>query len=96
MRAVRQERLGGPDVLRMAEVSRPAPGPTEVLIRVRAAGVNPVDWKTRERGGFLGTPPFVLGWDVCGEVVELGLGTTGIAAGDEVLGLVRFPREAGA
>ena len=95
MRAVRQELLGGPDVLDLAEVPRPSPGPTEVLVRVRAAGVNPVDWKTRERGGFLGTPPFVLGWDACGEVVQHGLGTTYLAVGDEVLGLVRFPCEAG-
>jgi NADPH:quinone reductase-like Zn-dependent oxidoreductase len=95
MQVVRQERLGGPEVLQMAEVPLPRPGPTEVLLRVRAAGVNPVDWKTRERGGFLGPPPFVLGWDVCGEVVSLGLGATPLVVGDDVLGLVRFPGEAG-
>jgi NADPH:quinone reductase-like Zn-dependent oxidoreductase len=95
MRVVRQDRLGGPQVLQVVDVARPAPGPTEVLLRVKAAGLNPVDWKTRERGGLLGDPPFVLGWDVCGEVVGLGLGATSLAVGDDVLGLVRFPREAG-
>jgi NADPH:quinone reductase-like Zn-dependent oxidoreductase len=96
MHVVRQTKLGGPEVLELAEVPRPCPGPTEVLVRVRAAGVNPVDWKTRERGGFLGEPPFVLGWDVCGQVVSLGLGATPLTVGDDVLGLVRFPGEAGA
>jgi NADPH:quinone reductase-like Zn-dependent oxidoreductase len=96
MQVVRQSRLGGPEVLELAQVPRPLPGPTEVLVRVRAAGVNPVDWKTRERGGFLGEPPFVLGWDVCGRVVSLGLGATSLTVGDEVFGLVRFPGEAGA
>lgn len=93
MRMVHQHRLGGADVLTVVDAPRPAPAPTEVLIRVRAVGVNPVDWKTRLRGGFLGDPPFVLGWDVCGQVVELGLGATAFDVGDEVLGLVRFPRE---
>ena len=96
MQVVRQSLLGGPEVLQTVRVPRPVPGPTEVLVRVRAAGVNPVDWKTRQRGGFLGTPPFVLGWDVSGEVVSLGLGATAHRVGDEVFGLVRFPREAGA
>lgn len=95
MKVMRQTELGGPDVLRLVDVPRPRPGAAEVLVRVHAAGVNPVDWKTRERGGFLGEPPFVLGWDVSGEVVELGLGATPFVPGDEVFGLVRFPREAG-
>lgn len=95
MKVMRQTELGGPDVLQLVDVPRPRPGAAEVLVRVHAAGVNPVDWKTRERGGFLGEPPFVLGWDLSGEVVELGLGATPFVPGDEVFGLVRFPREAG-
>ena len=51
MHAIRQESLGGPDVLELVEVPRPAPIPTEVLVRTAAAGINPVDWKTRARGG---------------------------------------------
>ena len=53
MRAVSQDRLGPPDVLHMVTVPRPEPGGTEVRVRVLAAGVNPVDWKTRADGGRL-------------------------------------------
>ncbi len=96
MRAIRQATLGGPEVLELAEVARPEPGPTEVLVRVTAAGVNPVDWKVRTRGGFLGEPPFTVGWDVAGVVEGLGLGVTRFAPGDRVFGMPRFPREAAA
>jgi NADPH:quinone reductase-like Zn-dependent oxidoreductase len=96
MRALRQTALGGPEVLELADVPRPEPGPTEVLIRVTAAGVNPVDWKTRLRGGFLGEPPFTVGWDVAGVVESLGFGVTRFEPGDRVFGMPRFPREAAA
>ena len=65
-------------------------------MRVAAAGVNPVDWKVRARGGFLGEPPFTVGWDVAGVVEELGRGVTRFAPGDRVFGMPRFPREAAA
>ncbi len=96
MRAIRQQTLGGPEVLELVEVARPEPGPTEVLVRVAAAGVNPVDWKVRTRGGLLGEPPFTVGWDVAGIVEVLGGGVTRFAVGDRVLGMPRFPREAAA
>lgn len=96
MRAIRQEALGGPEVLELVEVPRPVPGPTEVLVRVTAAGVNPVDWKTRTRGGVLGQPPFTVGWDVAGIVEEVGGGVTRFAPGDRVFGMPRFPGEAAA
>jgi NADPH:quinone reductase-like Zn-dependent oxidoreductase len=96
MRAVRQQELGGPQVLAPGEVARPEPGPTEILVRVHAAGVNPVDWKTRRSGGMLGTPPFTVGWDVSGVVAALGRGVTRFRVGDEVYGMPRFPHEAGA
>ncbi len=96
MLAIRQEVLGGPEVLEVVDVPRPEPGPTEVLVRVAAAGVNPVDWKVRARGGFLGDPPFTVGWDVAGVVEEVGIGVTRFAAGDRVFGMPRFPREAAA
>jgi NADPH:quinone reductase-like Zn-dependent oxidoreductase len=96
MRAIRQTTLGGPDVLELSEVPRPDPGPTEVLVRVAAAGVNPVDWKVRMRGGLLGEPPFTVGWDVAGVVETLGRGVTRFAPGDRVFGMPRFPREAAA
>ena len=96
MRAIRQKSLGGPDVLELVEVPRPAPTPTEVLVRVAAAGVNPVDWKTRAHGGFLGDPPFTIGWDVAGVVEQLGFGVTRFSVGDRVFGMPRFPHEAAA
>ncbi|HET7514749.1 MAG TPA: NADP-dependent oxidoreductase [Gaiella sp.] len=96
MRAIRQHTLGGPDVLELADVPRPEPGPTEVLVRVTAAGVNPVDWKVRARGGLLGEPPFTVGWDVAGVVEELGRGVTRFAPGARVFGMPLFPREAAA
>nr|WP_134005271.1 NADP-dependent oxidoreductase [Streptomyces sp. 846.5] len=98
MRAVVQHSFGGPDVLQVAEVPRPVPLPTEVLVRVRAAGINPVDWKTRSGGGMaqvLGEPPFTLGWDVSGVVEEVGFGVTTLKPGDEVYGMPWFPRTAG-
>lgn len=98
MRAVSQDHGGGPEVLHLIQVARPAPGPTEVLVRVHAAGVNPTDWKTRARGRFLVgvSPPFTLGYDVSGVVAELGDGVTTLAVGDEVFGMPRFPHPAGA
>ena len=94
MRIVRQHELGGPEVLVLEEAERPEPGPTEVLVRVAAAGVNPVDWKTRAGGGFLREPPFTVGWDVGGVVEELGYGVTWLSRGDRVFGMPLFPREA--
>ena len=96
MRAISQATLGGPEVLELVEMPRPDPAPTEVLVRVAAAGVNPVDWKVRAGGGFLGQPPFTVGWDVAGVVEELGRGVTRFAVGDRVFGMPRFPKEAAA
>jgi NADPH:quinone reductase-like Zn-dependent oxidoreductase len=96
MKAIRQSELGPPEVLRLVELPDPEPGPTEVLVRVAAAGVNPVDWKARANGGFLGEPPFTVGWDVAGTVERIGFGVTRFAPGDRVLGMPRFPGEAAA
>ena len=98
MRAVVQNGFGGPEVLRVQEVPQPQPLPTEVLVRVHAAGINPVDWKTRTGNGMagvLGEPPFVLGWDVSGVVEAVGFGVTTLRVGDEVYGMPWFPRAAG-
>ncbi|MCC9312449.1 NADP-dependent oxidoreductase [Kitasatospora sp. RB6PN24] len=95
MRAIRQHSFGGPEVLKIEEVPRPEPLWTEVLIRVHAAGVNPVDCKTRSGGGILATQgplPFTIGWDVSGEVVAIGSGVTRFKVGDQVYGMVNFPR----
>src|SRR4051794_3949701 len=99
MKAVTQDSFGGPEMLRISSVPRPTPLPTEVLVRVHAAGVNPVDWKTRAGSGMsavLGDPPFILGWDVAGVVTETGFGVTTLAPGDRVYGMPWFPRAAGA
>ncbi|GAA1595663.1 NADP-dependent oxidoreductase [Actinomadura kijaniata] len=95
MRAVEQDRLGGPETLEIVEVERPEPGPAEVLVRVRAAGVNPTDWWHRETGGLAGRP-VRLGWDVSGVVEAVGPGVTLFAPGDEVYGMPRQPLPAGA
>ncbi|MFI9802871.1 NADP-dependent oxidoreductase [Streptomyces sp. NPDC052301] len=91
MRVISQDALGGPEVLKEVRVERPKPGPNQVLVRVRAAGVNPTDWKHRATGGFLGEPPFVLGWDVSGEVAEAGIGVAAFGPGDEVFGMLPYP-----
>jgi NADPH:quinone reductase-like Zn-dependent oxidoreductase len=91
MRAISQDVLGGPEVLREVRVERPDPRPNEVLVRVRAAGVNPTDWKHRANGGFLGEPPFVLGWDVSGVVEAVGIGVAAFRPGDEVFGMLSYP-----
>ncbi|MFD0432830.1 NADP-dependent oxidoreductase [Streptomyces chartreusis] len=91
MRAISQDVLGGPEVLKEVRIERPAPRPNEVLVRVRAAGVNPTDWKHRENGGFLGEPPFVLGWDVSGVVEAVGIGVAAFRPDDEVFGMLPYP-----
>ncbi len=99
MRAVVQHRYGPPEVLAIEEVPVPEPIPTEIQVRVHAAGVNPVDFKTREGKGVaavLGEPPVRLGWDVSGVVTAAGGGVTRFKVGDEVFGMPWFPRQAGA
>ncbi|GGS10299.1 NADPH:quinone reductase [Streptomyces aureoverticillatus] len=96
MRAVSPRAWGAPEVLVPVEVDRPEPGLTEILVKVHAAGVNPVDWKTRAAGEFgtWGDTP-ILGYDVSGTVEAVGPGVTLFAPGDEVFGMPRFPEQAG-
>ena len=87
MKAVCIYAYGGPDVLRYDDIPRPHPGAGEVLVRIHAAGINPVDWQIRE--GRLQemlhyTFPLVLGWDFSGVVESLGTGLTRMKVGDEV------------
>ena len=91
MRAIRQEVLGGPEVLQEVEVDRPEPSFSQVLIKVHAAGLNPTDWGHRAYGVFLGKPPFILGWDVSGTVEKTGFGVTLLKPGDEVFGMLPYP-----
>jgi NADPH:quinone reductase-like Zn-dependent oxidoreductase len=97
MRAMSPRSWGGPEVLTEVEVDRPSPGPSEILVRVHAAGVNPTDWKSRAHGGLgLWGEPIILGYDVSGVVETVGLGVTLYRPGDEVFGMPRFPHQAGA
>lgn len=83
-------RFGGPETEAFVDVDRPRPGPGQLLVAVRAAGVNPVDWKQRtgyaRAGGAARELPAVFGNEVAGTVVEVGEGVTGFAVGDAVLG----------
>ncbi|NHZ87435.1 zinc-binding dehydrogenase [Massilia sp. CCM 8733] len=88
-RAVRIHAYGGADVVRVDQVDVPAPAAGEVLVRVRAAGVNALDWKIRQ--GYLQAVfplalPATLGIELAGEVMALGDGVTGFAPGDRVMG----------
>lgn len=98
MKAVQIHAFGDVDVLTYEEVERPEPQAGEVLVRVRAAGINPVDYVSRQfpvpytSGAH--ALPYILGWDISGEVVALGAGVTRFAVGDAVYGMPRFPGEA--
>jgi NADPH:quinone reductase-like Zn-dependent oxidoreductase len=86
---VRFDAYGGVDVLKVVDVERPVPGPGEVLVRVRAAGINPGEAKIRQgvmAERFPATFPSGQGSDLAGFVEELGPGVEGLAVGDEVLG----------
>jgi NADPH2:quinone reductase len=77
--------FGSPDLFEARDVERPEPGPGEVLVRVIAAGTNPVDAKFRSSGDAMGLEtPIILGLDVSGVVEEVGPGVTDLAPGDEV------------
>ena len=87
MRAVRIHAYGDARVLTHEDVPIPAVGPGEMLVKVRAAGVNPLDWKVREgllRGVFAHALPLVLGWDVAGTVERTGALVTRFKPGDAV------------
>ncbi|HXX18604.1 MAG TPA: NADP-dependent oxidoreductase [Candidatus Acidoferrum sp.] len=87
MKAVRIHEYGGPEVLRYEDAPRPEPGPGEVLIRVHAASVNPVDWKVRAgyaKNMLKYKMPFIPGWDVSGVVETVGSGVSRLKVGDEV------------
>ncbi|MGH3278568.1 MAG: alcohol dehydrogenase catalytic domain-containing protein, partial [Trebonia sp.] len=91
MEAVRFGEYGGIDVLRVDDVPVPAPAAGQVLVRVKAAGINPGEGKIRE--GFLhsmwpSTFPSGQGTDLAGVVEGLGGGVTGVSVGDEVIGYV--------
>ncbi len=93
MRALLYNSYGGPEVLEVGEAPEPHAGPGQVRISVRAASVNPIDWKIRSGmmagGQPVADPPGYLGFDASGVVDEIGEGVSGVAVGDEVFGLGR-------
>lgn len=98
MRAIVIDGFGSADRLRSAEVPAPAAAAGEVLIRIVAAGVNPVDWKIRK--GFLDSLlphrfPLIPGWDAAGTIAALGDGVAGFAVGDRVWAYCRKPKVQG-
>ena len=86
MKAVRFSQFGGPEVLEIVDLPDPHPGPGQVRIAVRAAGVNPSDWKKR-KGLMDRELPQTLGHEAAGAVDELGEGVADVAVGDRVFGL---------
>lgn len=89
MKAIQFDAFGGPEVLHQADIDKPVPGPGEVLVKVRRAGVNPFDGKVR--AGYTQsfapvTLPSVPGFEIAGEVSEVGSGEPEFAVGDEVFG----------
>lgn len=94
MRAIVIENFGGRDQLKLAERPKPVPARGEVLIRVRAAGCNPVDYKIREGILRMRLPhmfPIIPGWDVAGVVESVGSKTRRFKVGDEVFAYCRKP-----
>ena len=90
MRAIIQREFGGPEVLTVVDAPEPRPIPTEVLVRVKAIGLNPLDTCLRA-GEFPVRLPFTTGWDISG-VVEKAPHTWRLKPGDEVFGMPMFPR----
>ena len=94
VRAVSQNEFGGPEVLHTIEIDKPRIVATEVLVKVHAASINPLETVIRSgRHALIGDPPFVLGWDISGVVEETMPGMHRFAVGDEVFGMPMFPRE---
>jgi NADPH:quinone reductase-like Zn-dependent oxidoreductase len=87
MKAIRIHEFGGPEVLVLEDAPRPKPGADEVLIKVHATSVNPVDWKIRKglrKEKFPTNFPLIPGWDVSGEIDEVGSNIKNFRKGDEV------------
>lgn len=99
MRVSEVTAFGGPEVLRAAERPWPQPGPDELVVEIAAANVNPTDLAARSgahrrRMPEL-TPPFISGWDLAGTVSQTGSAVTGLAVGDEVVGMIPWIRIGG-
>ena len=94
MKAIRINAFGGTEVMKLEDIEIPVPQADEILVKVYASGVNPVDWVIREGSNnfrsFLKIP-LTLGWDAAGIVESFGSDVTGFQKGDKVFGLPNFP-----
>jgi len=91
MKAAVINQFGNPDVFQIIETDKPKLKDEQVLIKVSATSINPIDWKQRKGNHkfILGSPfPIILGYDVCGEVIEIGLNTSKFKIGDAVFGVL--------
>ena len=98
MKAIQISQFGSNDVLTYTELVKPQLNPGEVLVKNRAAGVNPIDWKTCSGGGaapFIGDLPFIPGWEFAGTIEAVADDVEEFKQGDEVFGFIRFPERAG-
>jgi NADPH:quinone reductase-like Zn-dependent oxidoreductase len=91
MRIVSQSHFAGPEVLRVSTAEPPKALPTEVVVRVNAIGINPIEAFIIRSGAFpmLGAPPFILGWGISGVIEEVIPGVNRFKVGDEVFGMPR-------
>jgi NADPH:quinone reductase-like Zn-dependent oxidoreductase len=93
MKAVRVDEFGDRSVLKVTNIGRPEPGAGELLVRVHAASVNPVDWKMRQHGDRMGMKvPFTPGFDVSGVIESVGPGVTKFRAGDAIFAMLDLRR----
>ncbi|MEH1935539.1 MAG: NADP-dependent oxidoreductase [Nostoc sp.] len=95
MKAVHIHSYGSPEVLTYENALRPEPSEGEVLIRVQAAGVNPIDWKIRSgqmKDIIPYTLPLILGWDIAGVVDAVGSGVSSLKVGSPVYGSLNMTR----
>lgn len=95
MKAIILKGFGGADQLSAVDLPIPVPGQDEVLVKVHAISINPVDIKTREGKGVAGRikdeQPIILGWDISGVITAVGSDVRDFKPGDEVFGMVNFP-----
>ena len=99
MRVIEVTAFGGPEALHVVERPDPVAAPGQVLVRVRAANVNPTDLSVRDgsvvRRNPKVTPPVVPGWDLAGEVAAVGDGVTGLTPGQRVVAMLHWPTYTG-
>ncbi|AYD48330.1 NADP-dependent oxidoreductase [Arachidicoccus soli] len=95
MKAVRIHEFGGPEVMKLEDIERPVPTADEILVKVFASGINPVDWVVRKGGNDFLRPflslPMTIGWDAAGIIEETGVEVKDFKKGDAVYGVPNFP-----